>query len=41
VGGELFHVDRQTDITKLIALFAILRKRLKCTVMAFFFKGEY
>ena len=27
--AELFHADRRTDITKLIALFAILRKRLK------------
>jgi hypothetical protein len=29
LGAEFFHADRQTDMTKLISLFAILQMRLK------------
>jgi hypothetical protein len=29
MGAELFHVDGQTDMTKLIVAFAILQMRLK------------
>jgi len=29
VGVKLLHAERRTDITKLIVVFAILRKRLK------------
>jgi hypothetical protein len=28
VGVKLFHADRQTDMTKLVVAFAILRTRL-------------
>ena len=29
VGAEMFHADDRTDMTKLIVVFAILRKRQK------------
>ena len=29
MGAELFHADRQTDMTKLIVAFRILQARLK------------
>jgi hypothetical protein len=29
VGSELFHADRRTDMTEVLVVFAILRKRLK------------
>jgi hypothetical protein len=32
VGGEFFHTDGRTDMTKLIVAFAILRTRLKLSL---------
>jgi hypothetical protein len=29
VGSELFHADKQTDMTKAVVVFAIFRTRLK------------
>jgi len=31
LGAELFHAERQTDKTKLLVFFAILRTRIKIT----------